>query len=115
MRSPRSARLEGRRRGKPSFARSPWGDRLDVFLYQPVGENAYWPAAVTFSFGADRRAAAATVENLDSNGQGRFIRIRDRFNGTALFLDKKRRRAPLRGTRAHAWRDDDFRESSPGH
>ena len=46
----------------------------DVFTYQPVGENAYGPSAVTFAVGADRRAASVTVENLDINGQGRFGR-----------------------------------------
>lgn len=45
-----------------------------MFTYQPVGENAYGPSAVTFAVGADRRAASVTVENLDINGQGRFGR-----------------------------------------
>ena len=46
----------------------------DVFLYQPLGESAYGPSAVTFAVGADRRATDVTVENLDINGQGRFTR-----------------------------------------
>jgi CubicO group peptidase (beta-lactamase class C family) len=46
----------------------------DVFTYQPVGENAYGPSAVTFMVGADRKAASVTIENLDSNGQGTFRR-----------------------------------------
>lgn len=46
----------------------------DVFTYQPVGENAFGPSAVTFTIGADRVAATVTIENLDRNGQGRFDR-----------------------------------------
>jgi CubicO group peptidase (beta-lactamase class C family) len=46
----------------------------DVFAYQPVGENAYGPSAVTFAVGADGRAASVTIENLDTDGQGRFTR-----------------------------------------
>ena len=46
----------------------------DVFTYQPVGENAFGPSAVTFTVGADRKAASVTLENLDANGQGRFDR-----------------------------------------
>ncbi len=47
----------------------------DVFTYQPVGENAYGPSAVTFTIGADRKATAVTIENLDTNRQGTFSRI----------------------------------------
>ena len=47
----------------------------DVFTYQPVGENAYGPSAVTFTVGADRQAVSVTIENLDRNGQGVFDRV----------------------------------------
>ncbi len=46
----------------------------DVFTYQPVGENAYGLSALTFRVAADQKAAALTIENLDSNGQGTFHR-----------------------------------------
>jgi CubicO group peptidase (beta-lactamase class C family) len=46
----------------------------DTFTYQPVGENAYGPSAVTFMVGANRKAVSVTVENLDLNGQGIFFR-----------------------------------------
>jgi hypothetical protein len=46
----------------------------DVFTYQPVGENAYGLSALTFRVGADQKAAALTIENLDRNGQGTFAR-----------------------------------------
>jgi hypothetical protein len=46
----------------------------DVFTYQPIGENAYGPSAVTFMVGADQKAASVTIENLDTNGQGMFSR-----------------------------------------
>ncbi|WP_207538593.1 serine hydrolase [Sabulicella rubraurantiaca] len=46
----------------------------DVFTYQPVGENAYGPSAVAFAVGADRKATSATIENLATEGQGRFDR-----------------------------------------
>ena len=46
----------------------------DVFTYQPVGENAYGPSAVTFMIGADQRARSVTIENLDIHGQGTFSR-----------------------------------------
>ncbi len=47
----------------------------DVFTYQPVGENAYGPSAVTFQVGAAGSATAVTIENLDTTGQGRFERV----------------------------------------
>jgi CubicO group peptidase (beta-lactamase class C family) len=47
----------------------------DVFTYQPVGENAYGPGAVTFMVGADQKATSVTIENLDINGQGKFSRV----------------------------------------
>ena len=46
----------------------------DTFAYQPVGENAFGPSAVTFTVEADR-SNAVTIENLDLHGQGTFIRI----------------------------------------
>jgi hypothetical protein len=46
----------------------------DVFTYQPVGENAYGPSAVTFQVGADRKATSLTIENLNITGQGTFTR-----------------------------------------
>jgi CubicO group peptidase (beta-lactamase class C family) len=47
----------------------------DVFTYQPTGENAYGPAAVTFAIGADQKAMSVTIENLDIEGQGTFGRV----------------------------------------
>ena len=44
----------------------------DVFTYQPAGENAYGPSAVSFTVGADQKATSVTIENLDANGQGIF-------------------------------------------
>lgn len=46
----------------------------DVFIYQPYGENAYGPAAVTFTVAANRSATEVTVENLNLDGQGSFLR-----------------------------------------
>ena len=46
----------------------------DVFTYQPVGENAYGPSAVTFTVGPDGKATVVTIENLDTNRQGIFSR-----------------------------------------
>jgi CubicO group peptidase (beta-lactamase class C family) len=46
----------------------------DVFSYQPVGENAYGPSAVTFMLGPDQKATSVTIENLDVDGQGTFSR-----------------------------------------
>ncbi|MGA9866399.1 MAG: DUF3471 domain-containing protein, partial [Acetobacteraceae bacterium] len=46
----------------------------DVFTYQPVGENAAGLSAVTFTVGAGQAATAVTIENLDINGQGGFVR-----------------------------------------
>jgi CubicO group peptidase (beta-lactamase class C family) len=47
----------------------------DIFLYQPVGENAGGESAVMFSVDADGQAMSVTVENLDVNHQGMFTRI----------------------------------------
>lgn len=47
----------------------------DVFTYQPVGENAYGPSAVTFTVGADQRASQITIENLNIHGQGSFNHV----------------------------------------
>jgi CubicO group peptidase (beta-lactamase class C family) len=46
----------------------------NVFTYQPVGENAYGLSGVTFTIGADGKAANVLVENLDIHGQGTFTR-----------------------------------------
>jgi CubicO group peptidase (beta-lactamase class C family) len=46
----------------------------DVFTYQPVGENANYRSAVTFTIGPDGVASAMTVENLDVQHQGTFTR-----------------------------------------
>ncbi len=59
--------------GQDSFALRHF-DR-DTFIYQPVGENAYGPSAVLFMVGADQKAMSVTIENLDTNGQGRFSRV----------------------------------------
>jgi CubicO group peptidase (beta-lactamase class C family) len=42
----------------------------DSFRYQPSGENAFGPSAVTFTVGADGRATAVRIDNLNLNGQG---------------------------------------------
>jgi CubicO group peptidase (beta-lactamase class C family) len=57
---------------KTEFPLRHW-DR-DLFVYQPVGEMAGGPSGVTFTVGADRRATMVVVENLDVNGQGKFLR-----------------------------------------
>ena len=46
----------------------------DVFTYQPDGENAAGLSAVTFTVGAGQTATGVTIENLDVNGQGDFVR-----------------------------------------
>ena len=46
----------------------------DVFTYQPAGENAAGPSGVSFTIGADQQARAVTIENLDTHGQGAFVR-----------------------------------------
>ncbi|MGH7029494.1 MAG: serine hydrolase domain-containing protein, partial [Stellaceae bacterium] len=46
----------------------------DVFTYQPSGENAAGLSAVSFAVGADQKANAVTIENLDIDGQGTFSR-----------------------------------------
>jgi CubicO group peptidase (beta-lactamase class C family) len=47
----------------------------DVFTYQPTGENAAGASAVSFLVGPDQKAGAVTLENLDIDGQGTFLRI----------------------------------------
>ncbi|MEA5442718.1 serine hydrolase [Cyanobium gracile] len=42
----------------------------DTFRYQPAGENAYGPSAVSFTVGPDGRATAVRIDNLNLNGQG---------------------------------------------
>ena len=46
----------------------------NVFLYQPVGENAFGESAITFAIGADERAGSVLIENLNLNRQGTFTR-----------------------------------------
>ena len=46
----------------------------DVFSYQPTGENAFGPAAISFTVGPEGVASAMTVQNLDLDGQGTFVR-----------------------------------------
>jgi hypothetical protein len=46
----------------------------DVFTYQPIGENAGPPSAVTFTVVASGRASRVVVENLDVYGAGTFVR-----------------------------------------
>jgi CubicO group peptidase (beta-lactamase class C family) len=58
---------------KTAFALRHW-DR-DVFLYQPAGEMAGGPSAVTFWVGPDRRGMKVVVEDLDVHGQGTFVRL----------------------------------------
>jgi CubicO group peptidase (beta-lactamase class C family) len=55
-----------------SFALRHWD--CDIFIYQPEGEMAGGPSAVTFLVGPGRKAARAVVENLDVHGQGTFTR-----------------------------------------
>jgi CubicO group peptidase (beta-lactamase class C family) len=46
----------------------------DVFLYQPVGENAFGESAVTFTVDADGQADSVLIENLNLNKLGTFLR-----------------------------------------
>jgi CubicO group peptidase (beta-lactamase class C family) len=46
----------------------------DVFLYQPKGENAGGLSRVNFAVGSDQSAASVTIENLDIDGEGTFVR-----------------------------------------
>jgi hypothetical protein len=55
-----------------SFALRHWN--RDVFVYQPEGEMAGGPSAVTFWVGPGRKAIRVVVENLDVHGQGTFTR-----------------------------------------
>ncbi len=55
-----------------TYALEHW-DR-DVFTYLPVGENANFRSAVTFTIGPDGVATTMTVENLDHEHQGTFSR-----------------------------------------
>jgi CubicO group peptidase (beta-lactamase class C family) len=47
----------------------------DVFGYEPPGENGAGPSAVVFTVGADGKATALTIANLDQHGQGTFRRV----------------------------------------
>ena len=47
----------------------------DTFKFQPVGENAYGPTAVTFTRAGDgTNAQSVTIDYLNTTGQGTFIR-----------------------------------------
>ena len=47
----------------------------DTFKFQPVGENAYGPSAVTFTRAGDgTNAQSVTIDYLNTTGQGTFIR-----------------------------------------
>ena len=46
----------------------------NTFSYQPRGENAFGPAAVTFEAGASGALTTVRVGNLDRNGLGLFTR-----------------------------------------
>jgi hypothetical protein len=46
----------------------------DVFLYQPVGENAGGESAVAFTIGAAGLAGSVTIEILNLSHQGTFTR-----------------------------------------
>ena len=50
--------------------------RSEKFLVN-TGENGYGLSAVTFTVGADGKAASVVVENLNKNGQGSFMRAPD--------------------------------------
>jgi hypothetical protein len=54
-----------------------WHWDRDVFLYQPVGENAHGPSAVTFSVGPDRVAQRMVIEILavEDVGGGTLTRV----------------------------------------
>ncbi len=49
----------------------------DTFTYVTEGESAVGTAGVFFHLGADGKASAVTVENLDVNGEGTFRRVLD--------------------------------------
>jgi hypothetical protein len=46
----------------------------DVFTYKTEGENAVGESGVTFTIGADGKAATVVVENLNVRGEGTFNR-----------------------------------------
>lgn len=46
----------------------------DMFLYQPVGENAYGPSPVRFSISPDGSAGSMDIDILAQYGDGRFHR-----------------------------------------
>ena len=47
----------------------------DVFIYQPVGENAAGFSGVAFLIGPDQKATSVVIENLDIHGDGTFTRV----------------------------------------
>ena len=50
----------------------------DVFFYETTGENAVGLSGVTFTIGADGKAASVMVENLNAEGLGTFRRVSDK-------------------------------------
>ena len=44
----------------------------DVFIYQPIGENAAGPSGVMFAAGPTGEIGSVTVENLNIHGEGTF-------------------------------------------
>ncbi|MCA9879368.1 MAG: DUF3471 domain-containing protein, partial [Thermomicrobiales bacterium] len=47
----------------------------DTFKFQPVGENAYGPSAVTFTISGDGTIAqSVTIDYLNTTGQGTLVR-----------------------------------------
>jgi CubicO group peptidase (beta-lactamase class C family) len=46
----------------------------DAFSYVTEGESAVGTAGITFTLGADGKAAEVVVENLDIHGEGTFVR-----------------------------------------
>jgi hypothetical protein len=60
---------------KPSgFTLRHW-DR-DLFIYQPTGENAGGPGGLRFAIAPDGAADSVLIENLNTHGQGTFLRMK---------------------------------------
>ncbi|WP_435017682.1 serine hydrolase [Tundrisphaera sp. TA3] len=47
----------------------------DVFLFTPVGENAYLPSGARFDFGGRGQARAVTIDYYNTEGQGTLTRV----------------------------------------
>lgn len=58
---------------KMSFPLQHWN--RDVFLYQPIGENAGGLSSVRFTMNPEGKAQSVLVENLNIHGQGTFDRV----------------------------------------